>query len=244
VRRALALALAAALLCALPAAASAQEAASEGTPVVGGGSFLAAPLLENGSYTDTLLPGERLYYGVELQPGQRLRVAGELDVDAGKYDAYADGFSLGVQTPLREVDVLDAVGEDITGNSSVTVDLDDRLEYVTPAVLTKSAAHEDVGVYRGPGTWYVSLYLTTSDDRPRRIEFPVQLEVEVIGEPEEDPAPEPTPAPPAEEEAPEGEESDGGDGTSLAAVLGIGAAGLAVGLVGGAAAGLRGRRRA
>ena len=124
----------------LTPAAGAQEAASDRTPLVGGGSFLTAPLIETGEYADTLLPAERLYYGVKLEPGQRLRVGAELDVAADKYGDYASGFSLGVQTPLREVDVLHAVDEDVAGNGSVTSVLDERLEYITPPVLSRSAA--------------------------------------------------------------------------------------------------------
>jgi hypothetical protein len=180
---------------------------------------------------------------VKLEAGQRLRVGAELDVNADKYNDYASGFSLGVQTPLREVDVLNAVDEDITGNSSVTTDFDDRLEYITPPVLSRSAAFDEVGVYRGPGTWYVSLFLTTTDERPRRIEFPVQLDVEVMGEPqpetEPEPTPEATPTPPPDDESPE---DGGGGGTSLGAILGLGVAGLVVGLVGGAAVGRRAGR--
>jgi Ca-activated chloride channel homolog len=233
-RRALLLALAAALVAAAPAAAQEPE------PVVGGGSFLTAPLLESGSYTDTLLPAERLYYGVELEAGQRLRIACELDVDDSKYNDFAAGFSVGVQTPLREVDVLDAVDEDITGNTSVAVDFDERIEFVTAPVLTRSAALGDSGVFRGPGTWYVSLFLPTTDERPRRVEFPARFEIEVMGEPQADPERDPTPAAtPAPAEPEDGSREDGG--TSLGAVLGLGAAGVVVGLAGGAVAGRRRR---
>jgi hypothetical protein len=225
-------------LLGLASPAAAQETASDRTPLVGGGSFLTAPVIETGEYSDTLLPAERLYYGVKLEAGQRLRVGAELDVAADKYEDYASGFSLGVQTPLREVDVLGAVDEDIAGNSSVTTDFDQRLEYVTPPVLSRSAAFDEVGVYRGPGTWYVSLFLTTTDDRPRRIEFPVRLDVEVIGEPQPETEPEPTPASTPEPAPEEGSEDDGG-GTSLGAILGLGVLGLVVGLVGGAALGRR-----
>ena len=50
------------------------RAGQRGTPVVGGGSFNAAPILEPGSYRDTILPDEYLYYGFRLEAGQRLRV--------------------------------------------------------------------------------------------------------------------------------------------------------------------------
>ena len=38
-------------------------------PVVGGGSFNAAPILEPGAYRDTILPHEYLYYGFSSSPG-------------------------------------------------------------------------------------------------------------------------------------------------------------------------------
>jgi hypothetical protein len=51
----------------LPAPAAAQS------PIAGGGSFNDAPVLEPGRYADTLRGGEQLFYGVELQPGQRVQ---------------------------------------------------------------------------------------------------------------------------------------------------------------------------
>src|SRR4051812_50212357 len=127
-----ALALAAALLLALPVAAGAQGAA-QGEPVVGGGSFANAPLLEPGSYRDTILPGERLYYAIRLQAGQQLRVRAKLDVEPGEVDdEVADGFSIGMQTPLREV-VIDT-DEDRTGNSTVG-NVDDTFDVVYPKVV-------------------------------------------------------------------------------------------------------------
>ena len=49
-------------------------------PVVGGGSFNAAPILEPGPYRDTLLPTEYLYYAFRLEPGQRLHVTANADM--------------------------------------------------------------------------------------------------------------------------------------------------------------------
>ena len=232
--RALVLGVALALLA--PCAALAQSSA----PVVGGGSFVTAPLIEPGKYRDTLLPAERLFYGVKLEAGQRLRVAGQLDVEDGALDSeIASAFSIGIETPLREVEVLDLVDEDIAGNDSVTAGANqDRLEFVSTPVLPASGAREDSGNYRGPGTWYVSLYLPTNQVKPARVEVPVDFELEVIGEPQPDASPEPTPAEATPAPAPE--KDDSGGGTSLAAVIGVGLACVVVGLVAGA---LLGRRR-
>ncbi len=231
--------LAACVALALPGAAAAQTPPGAATPVVGGGSFNAAPLIEPGRYRDTLLPGERLLYGIELDAGQALRVAGELDVAEGTlgFDVAA-GFSIGMATPLRENEVLDLVDRDITGNTSVTTNLTERIEFVSTPVLAPSGARESSGNYRGPGTWYVSLYLSSTEQEPARVEVPVDFELEVIGEPQPDAQPEPTPA--EAEPTPEPESSGEDGGPAPATVLATGLGGALLGLLGG---GLLGRRR-
>ena len=226
-----ALALGAALAVAVPAAAGAQP--SRGEPVVGGGSFANAPLLEPGTYRDTILPGERLYYGVKLEAGQRLRFRAKLDVDAGEVDQdTAVGFSIGLQTALREV--ITDTDDDLTGNSTVG-DVEDEFNVVFPAVVAASGARDEID-YTGPGIWYPSLYLISDRRRPARVELPVEFELEVIGDPQPDASPEPTPAKATPTPEPKAEE---GGGTSAAALAGIGIAGLLIGLIGG---GLAGRR--
>jgi Ca-activated chloride channel homolog len=234
-KRALLLSLLLVLLA--PSAAAAQQPA--GTPVVGGGSFANAPLIEPGTYRDTLLPGERLFYGIKLEAGQRLRVAGQLDAEEGAIDSEtAGGFSIGIETPLREVEVLDLVDDDISGNTSVTSGAGpERIEFVSTPVLAASGAREGAGNYRGPGTWYVSLYLSSTQEEPARVEVPVNFELEVQGTPQPDASPEPTPA---EATPAPAEEDDSGGGTSLVAVIGLGLVGVLVGLLVGA---LLGRRR-
>jgi Ca-activated chloride channel family protein len=230
-----ALAVAVVLLLALPVAAGAQGSA-QGEAVVGGGSFANAPLLEPGAYRDTILPGERLYYAIRLQAGQQLRVRAKLDVEPGEVDdEVADGFSIGMQTPLREV-VIDT-DEDRTGNSTVG-NVDDAFDVVYPKVVAPSAAGQS-GAYMAPGVYYPSLYLIADERKPAKVELPVEFELEVIGDPQPDASPEPTPGKKATP-APEKDSGDDGDGTPAGAVAGIGLAGLLVGLIGG---GFAARRR-
>ena len=222
-----ALACAAALLLAWTAAAGAQTS-SPREPVVGGGSFANAPLLEPGRYRDTILPGERLYYGVRLEAGQRLRVRAKLDVKPGEVDTdTAAGFSIGLQTPLREV--ITDTDEDITGNSTVG-NVDDDFNVIFPPAVALSATRNNIGEFRGPGVWYPSLYLPSVQRKPAKVEFPVEFELEVIGEPQKDASPDPTPG---EEATPAPEKASDDGGTSAGAVAGIGLLGLLVGLVGG-----------
>jgi hypothetical protein len=230
-----ALALAAAFLLAAPAAAGAQASAPR-EAVVGGGSFADAPLLGSGRYRDTILPGERLFYGVRLEPGQRLRVRAKLDVTPGEVDTdTAAGFSIGLQTPLREV--ITQTDDDIAGNSTVG-DVEAEFNVVYPPAVAPSATGDGIGNYSGPGIWYPSLYVSSTLRRPAKVEFPVEFEFEVIGDPQPDASPEPTPAKATPTPEPEGDDEDGG-GTSAGAVAGIGLLGLLVGLIGG---GLAARR--
>ena len=220
----------------LAPAARAQDA----TPVVGGGSFNTAPLIGAGSYRDTLLPGERLFYGVKLGAGQRLRVSGRLDPAGDPFGNETVGFSVGMQTPLREVDVLDLVDQDIAGNGTVTLgSYREKIEFVSTPVMTASAARADSGPYRGPGTWYVSLYLSSTEQDPPKIEVPVDMKLQVIGDPQPDPSPEPTVA----KATPAPADNDSGGGTSLGAILAVGLGGLAVGAALGVAAAALTRRR-
>jgi Ca-activated chloride channel homolog len=237
-----------ALTVAAPAAAqtvtptpSPSGSSSARAPVVGGGSFNTAPLIGPGSYRDTLLPGERLFYGVKLGAGQRLQVSGQLRGRQNVIEDAATGFSVGIQTPLREVDVLDLVDEDIAGNGTVTTGSPgDKIEFVSVPALTGSAARDEGITYRGPGTWYVSLYLISDEQHPPRVEIPVDLGIKVIGSPQPDPDPEKTPARPASAASAGGDE---GGGTSIGAVLGVGIAALAIGAALGATAAVVTRRR-
>jgi Ca-activated chloride channel family protein len=238
VRRVLATTVVALALFAPAAAAQTPQAR---TPVVGGGSFNTAPLVGPGEYRDTLLPGERLFYGVKLGAGQRLHVSGQLRGRENVVDDAATGFSVGIQTPLREVDVLDLVDEDIAGNGTVTTGSpSDKIEFVSVPALTGSAARDEGITYRGPGTWYVSLYLISEEQHPPRVEIPVDLGIEVIGSPQPDPEPEKTPAKPAPAASGGG---DGGGGTSIGTVLGVGVGALVLGGVLGAGAAAVTRRR-
>jgi hypothetical protein len=220
---------AAAVVLAVAGGAGPAGAAEPREPVVGGGSFATAPLLESGRYRDTLLPAERLFYGVRLEPGQQLRVRAAMLEDDDEDYAY-DSFGVGIETPAREVEVLDVVERDLAGNGTIIDgDRGDAIEFVTPSVETLSTGLDDFTSYGGPGVWYVSLYLPTSDEEPRRREFPVALELEVMGEAQEDPSPDPTPgAERTPTPSPGGGRADD-DSPPVVAAIGVGGAGVLAG---------------
>jgi Ca-activated chloride channel family protein len=213
------------LLAALAAAPTAHAQAAR--PAVGGGSFNDAPLLAPGSYRDTIRAGERLYYAFSVQPGQRLHVTA---VAPGDGEHVPEGpFTVGIATPLRDPNP-EPFDQDIAGNGNSVFYTNRRMELVTPAVPTFAAADReppDTG-YDGPGTWFVTLRLASTDTVPRPIEVPVELSVAVEGQPQAEPRPTRTPAPTATA-APEKSQTSGGTGVAalLAALVGL-LAGLAV----------------
>jgi hypothetical protein len=237
---------AAALLATLALATPAR--AQDAVPAVGGGSFNGAPALEPGvTYRDSLLLGEYLYYALPVAPGQRLHVRVRVPgVDEETWERGQDAFSINLHTPQREL-VGTPVAEDVagTGNTGPPDVTDDnagerlRWEFFGPRAEPFLASAQDPNEYAGPGTWYVSLHSVRSNDRETVAELPIELTLDVDGEPvaeEPDPTPTPTPTPtPAATPVP----ADEDDGPSPLALLGVAAAGLAVGLVAGRSLGRR-----
>jgi Ca-activated chloride channel homolog len=224
--------LAAVLLALVPVAARAQG--SDRRPAVGGGSYNDAPLLEPGRYRDTLRPGERVFYAFDVKAGQRLHVRAVLPGDGGPIPG--DVFAAGVETPLREVE-LSPAAEDLTGRGTFVTKTDTPIEYRTAPAATFAGQGSDK--YHGPGTYFVSLDLQTSNPDPLPIEQEVEFDVSVEGTPQPEPTPTRTPAPTATP-TPAAVEEGGGSavGLVLAAV-----AGLLVGVVLAAARRFSGRRR-
>lgn len=231
-----------ALVLGAPSAGRAQQpgSTSGARPVVGGGSFVTAPLLQPGDYRDTIIAGENLLYAIDLKAGQSIRVQAELAKDAPENSGLFT-FAPVFYTPLREVQRLDIEFAD--GGRSISPGSGGRLDATNPPAKTLDEAGDDGIIYEGPGTWYVAFSgVYGRSDTPPRIETPFTFTLDVIGEPiaekkvefgePERPAPEPegTDAPPA---------NNANEGGSTGLVVGIAAAGLLLG----AGAGTVARRR-
>lgn len=148
----------------------------EGEQVTGAGAADDAPVLEPGTYQDNILPGESLWYAVELQEGQELRARAtiggfpDLDETLGAY------LVMTMYNPLNE-EILDPGFQDqcCAGPAAVTV-----------ANTTGTVDPDEIYAYE-PGNYYVQV---TLDDRANELnqprEFPLELEFEVTGQaPEE-----------------------------------------------------------
>jgi hypothetical protein len=234
-------ALAAAVLVALAVAAPAR-AQNDYAPVVGSGSFNAAPILTPGSYRDTVLPEEYLYYAVRLQAGQRLHLVANSELTgADMADLNVAFVQVNVASPVREP-LLSGIEGDETFRGSD----EEPSELTSFEVGTVADQGDDVGeAWQGPGVYYFGVYAAYvgSQDPPPRAEIPFHFQLSVEGTPQAEPAATPvatpkprptatpTPAPAAKE-----------SGASPALAAGVGLGGVVLGAIGGVA--LRRRRGA
>ena len=212
-----------ALLLAFAAPAAAQEP----EPVVGGGSFNAAPILEPGSYRDTLLPTEYLYYAFRLEPGQRLHVTANSDLTIEDFQRLGvTDITANLHSPTR-VRVEDQV------RGSFRVEGEPPLDITGP----EASAAEDpstIGPWRGPGVAYLAFYAiyTGPTEPPPRAEIPFHFEVSVEGAAQSTPTASPSPSPTASPTATPALAADD-DGVQPAIAVAFGVGGLLIGVVGG-----------
>jgi hypothetical protein len=228
-----------ALIAAAALAAPATAAAQDYTPVVGSGSFNAAPILEPGRYRDTVLPEEYLYYGIRVRPGQRLHVVARSEIDDDAFSRLNVSFvAVNVAAPDRR-----PLLSGIEGDASFTSESDAPADFTTPAATTVAGEESEGGstAYDGPGVYFLSFYPAFSGSGPLpKAEIPFHFEVSLEGTPQPEPSataiatatprPRATPAPAAK----------AGGAATPALAAGFGAAGLLAGILAGRAL----RRRA
>jgi Ca-activated chloride channel family protein len=228
-RAALVAGLVAALLGTAPAAAQ----TGDYTPVVGGGSFNSAPILEPGRYRDTVLPEEYLYYGVRVQAGQRLHIVGNVELPAGYLlDLGVPFVAINVEAPDRTILVAD-------GKTNMDAEDLKRADFTAPSATTGAAAVRSSEVsWTGPGVYYVSVYapFSSSGDVPK-VELPFHFELAVEGaavpEPASTPVATPTPRATASARPTPAATPAAGGGASAGVVAGFGVGALLIGALGG-----------
>jgi Ca-activated chloride channel family protein len=232
-------ALTALLALALAAPALAQD--SDGTPVVGGGSFNVAPILDPGRYRDTILPGEYLYYGFRLAAGQRLRVTLQPGLDNAAIKRMGlTYFSGNIHTPTRVSNIL---AEHEGDNPHIGFDQEDETLVISSAVVSDQDDSDNDGTWAGAGVYYLALHTVygRGGATPPRSELPFTFDavVEGVAQPNATPTATATPTPTATATAapPPVEADDAGPPAALAAVAGVG--GILVGVI----AGIARRRR-
>lgn len=226
------LAVALALALALAAPALAQD--DVGTPIVGGGSFNVAPILEPGRYRDTILPGEYLYYGFRLAAGQRLRVTLQPGIDNAAIKRMGLTYVSGnIHTPTRVSSILTEQEGD---NPYISFNQEDETLVISSAVASDQDDTDDEGTWAGAGVYYLALHTVYGRGvaTPPRSELPFTFDAVVEGAPQPNatptPTPSPTPTPTAvASAAPAASSDDDGPPVAAAAVAGVG--GILIGAI-------------
>ncbi len=213
--------LAAILVVVLLAAAPAHAT----TPVTGSGSLNEAPLIEPGTYSDTILPGEVLFYGVKVAEGERIALEARSSLTGSRFRQLVALLRFTALGPLREPAGLDAEADVHHLGEAAGFE-------AGPASETSGGPYE---AYVGLGTWYISVHAFGSSEQ--KAEIPFEFALVRAGEAGSTPTPTPTPtATPAPTPAPADPAEESVDPAAIGAV---GMSGLILGLIGGAAAGRR-----
>lgn len=156
-----------------------------GRRVEGGASYQEAPVLEAGTYSDTILAQEQLWYAVELAEGQALHAASTLVIGEGDFGGIGALYEIQLVGPLLEEMCCEKergyeVNIGVAGNSGQrTVSIAARSEVVG----AEGSNAEEAGTY----------YVRLTADGDGSGEYPVELTVDVVG----GQAPQPTPSPTA-----------------------------------------------
>ena len=134
--------------------ATAPASAQQPAPIVGAGSFTSAPILEPGTYRDTVLPEEYLYYAVRVGAGQRLHVTASTDFTTAELQSLGLTF---VQVNLHNPDRV--VEQTTQGDSSFLGGEGGPADIITaPATATVEGGTSSVGRWTGPGVYFISVY--------------------------------------------------------------------------------------
>lgn len=171
----------------LPAAAAdnwevpAVKTGSESNPVIGSPSFSSAPALTPGTYTDTVLGAETLFYAVDVDWGQQL----VCDVTVGanpaadpygvtRVEAQTYGFLRGrIQQPAGDTD-----------SAFYESTKDAKISAVTPEVryLNRTASSDSVKAAAKDGTYYCAVFVNAQPTQIEGLgEIPLTITVGVQG---------------------------------------------------------------
>jgi hypothetical protein len=216
------------LAAAVPAGAQAPEV------VVGAGSYNEAPVIGPGRYTDSIRASETNIYAIDLAPGQQL--SAEVGLDQRNFEGLGSIVSLLVDVDGPGRTPPEDGGKELLGSlasagrgAGVTV---------TGPVAQDPVEALETEEFPAAGRWYVRVSIDDPNGEAARVEFPMTLMIDDLGEPTAEAEPpivtEP-PDPPPDEEA-DGGEDDSSDAGTLVLVALCGA------LVGGAGALARGNK--
>ena len=213
-------------VAALPAGSSGNEqelpdlAFSEPRPVSGGNSFGNATPITEGTYSDSMVPGETRYYSFPVEWGQRPQVTFKALPSVRDTN---ENMGIGIFGPMRN-DVADETVPFYDEEKTENVVVDRSIDY-------SNRYENEYGKDRAlAGTHYVAISMNVKSQEPGGVEQPFKFAVAAHGEPGEgpdwrpveEPGPEPSDAPPSssgtgQPDSAAGESSENDDDVATAA---------------------------
>ncbi|WP_280468233.1 vWA domain-containing protein [Nocardia cyriacigeorgica] len=154
-------------------------------PVTGGGSFnVAATLPESGRYTDTLQRGEFVFYRVKLDWGQALAYRVRFAETPGRGSENISNIATTLYAPYRE-----ELDSDTTsyGGQEKTLPTNDPALATAPIRYLNREANGDIAKQAVAGWYYIAVKLSPAAGEGRAAGVPIELELDVSGEPEPGP---------------------------------------------------------
>lgn len=149
----------------------------------GSPSFTGAPILEPGTWSDSVLVSETLYYGVELDWGQQLTC----EVEFGR--SRAVNRALGTRNPTAKVSVHGPLHDEFFDSSQIEHNSDLfnasrplRVWTAAPPVRYQNRTG-DPGVWSAslPGTYYCGAFLNGDSEYATAGEVPIRVGITVTG---------------------------------------------------------------
>lgn len=156
--------------------------AAETFPVIGSPSFSGAPTLKPGTYTDTILGGEALFYRVDVDWGQQLVC--DATIGANPDASFPNVVNMAVQTYGFQRGNIAQVGGDNKDSAFYAGDKSLELHAAALPVryLNRTAASENQLASARAGGYYCAVF---ANAHPAQIdgfgETPVTLTVSVVG---------------------------------------------------------------
>ncbi|QKT11628.1 VWA domain-containing protein [Rhodococcus sp. W8901] len=163
------------------------EPVGSGTPAAGGGSFNVATELDgSGRYTDTLQPGEFVFYRVKLDWGQGLAYRVHYDANGGRGVENVSNVRTTMYSPTREE--IDSDFGSYTGTEYVLPANDSA--FATVPIRYGNRTSEDLAIRKEavPGWYYIAVKVGSTPSGDAGLPVPIRLDLTVSGDTETGPS--------------------------------------------------------
>ncbi|NNH73866.1 VWA domain-containing protein [Nocardia uniformis] len=162
------------------------EPTGDPTPVTGGGSFnVATTLDDSGRYTDTLRPGEYVFYRVRLNWGQGLAYRVHFEANGERGTDVTSNITTTLYSPLaHEIDMDSFV---YTGRDGVLPSHDPSMATVPIRYNNRQADKAEVRKQALAGWYYIAVKLGSTASEGGNTPVPIRLHLTVSGDQEAGP---------------------------------------------------------